>query len=179
MIKKRGFLKRKGFTPLESPIERKRYKTPSFLTGFTLIELMIVITIIGVLLVILLPRITLLTDKAREKTLHKNLKNIKLALDSECENADGGYNYPTTAIEFRNILERKFDVIPRAVLRITSGVPPSNECYVTDDVANIPVGPPLGGGWVFITEGKDRGRVCINSIALDTEGRSYLTYECW
>jgi len=148
-------------------------------TGFTLIELMIVVVIIGILLVLVLPRIIRLMDKSREKTTHKNLKNIKLAIDMYCEQSDGGYNYPKTRDELKKILEKKFgeENIPRAVLRLGSGVPASNECYVTDSVANIPVGEE--GGWVFMSAGSNTGSVYINSKKEDTLGNPYTTYSCW
>lgn len=146
--------------------------------GFTLIELMVVITIVGILLVILLGRVTKTMDRSREKTAHKNLKNIKLALDLSCQASDGGYNYPTTSAGFKAKLEERFEgEIPRAVLRIGSGVPASNECYVTGSVTDIPVGDKEG--WVLITAGNERGNVYINTNAVDTNGDFYTTYLCW
>lgn len=153
-------------------------KKKDFLSGFTLIELMVVITIIGILLILLLPRITLVMDRSREKTTYKNLKGIKLAVDIYSERPDGGYDYPTTADQLKEILNKKFDnQIPRAVLRISSGVSASNECYLAESTAFIPVAPE--GGWVFITSGGNRGDVFINSTVLDTNKNSYTTYLCW
>lgn len=146
--------------------------------GFTLIELMVVVTIIGILLVMLIPRITRTMDRSRERATQKNLKNIKLALDSYCEAADGDYNYPTSSTTFKDILNEKFDnEIPRTVLRIGSGIPASNECYVTGSVTDIPV--EKEGGWVLITSGPQRGNVYINSTASDINGDFYTTWPCW
>jgi prepilin-type N-terminal cleavage/methylation domain-containing protein len=44
--------------------------------GFTLIELMIVVAIIGILLAMLLPRVGILIDRSREKTTSTNLRSI-------------------------------------------------------------------------------------------------------
>ncbi|MBU1261957.1 type II secretion system GspH family protein [bacterium] len=147
--------------------------------GFTLIEMMLVVAIIGVLLVLLIPRVTRSMDKARERATAKNLKSIKLALDQYGEEPDGSFAYPTTKEQAKEILEKAFTdgVVPRAVLRIGAGVVTSNECYVTDDVSNIPVFG--GGGWVLITTGSYTGNVYINSTKNNLEGNPYTTYSCW
>ncbi|MEW6103071.1 MAG: prepilin-type N-terminal cleavage/methylation domain-containing protein [bacterium] len=146
--------------------------------GFTLVELMVVVTIIGILLVLLLPRMTLLMDRSREKTTHKNLKSIKLAIDSYSERTDGGYNYPTAKDDLKQVLEEKFSgSVPRAVLKLGSGIPASSECELAGSVTDIPVGN--NGGWVFITAGPDRGNVYVNSTAFDTNQNPYTTYSCW
>lgn len=149
--------------------------------GFTLIELMVVITIIGILLVILLGRVTKTMDRGREKTTHKNLKSIKVAIDLYAQAADGGYNYPTSDAEFKAKLNEKFDDnIPRAVLRNGSGVPASNECYVTGSLTTF-LESDRGnqGGWVLVTAGSERGNVYINTKAVDLNGDFYTTYPCY
>ncbi|MEW6481411.1 MAG: type II secretion system protein [bacterium] len=50
--------------------------------GMTLIELMIVVTIVGILLAVLLPSTGRMLDKAREKTSQQNLENIRIAIAS-------------------------------------------------------------------------------------------------
>jgi len=61
--------------------------------GFTLIELMVVITILGILAVLILPRITGQTDEARRTATKVQIKNIEQALHTyEMDNG----NYPST-----------------------------------------------------------------------------------
>ncbi|MEW6679855.1 MAG: type II secretion system protein, partial [bacterium] len=50
--------------------------------GMTLIELMIVVSIVGILLAVLLPSAGRMLDKAREKTSQQNLENIRIAIAS-------------------------------------------------------------------------------------------------
>ena len=146
--------------------------------GFTLIEMMMVVAIIGILLALLIPRITRTMDKSRERATAKNLKSIKLALDQYCEEPDGSFAYPTTTPEAEEILKEKFPdgVVPRAVLR-TGAPAASNICYVTGSLTDIPVQPE--GGWVLITSGPYRGSVYINSTENNLEGNPYTTYSCW
>jgi general secretion pathway protein G len=61
--------------------------------GFTLIELMVVITILGILAVLILPRITGQTDVARETAAKVQMKNIEQALNQF--EMDNGF-YPAT-----------------------------------------------------------------------------------
>lgn len=49
--------------------------------GFTLIELIVVIAVIGILATILLPKFTDFTDRAREKAVLSEAKNIATVID--------------------------------------------------------------------------------------------------
>ncbi|MEW6007341.1 MAG: type II secretion system protein, partial [bacterium] len=64
--------------------------------GFTLIELMIVVAIIGILLAMLLPRVGILIDRSRERTTSKNLKSMYAGL-VECAERDLGRQVWPTA----------------------------------------------------------------------------------
>ncbi|MEW6680312.1 MAG: type II secretion system protein [bacterium] len=70
--------------------------------GFTLIELMIVVAIIGILLAMLLPRVGLLIDRARERTTGKNLKNLYTGIFNGSQGDLGKMNYPTNVSDLYN-----------------------------------------------------------------------------
>lgn len=112
--------------------------------GFTLIELMIVVAIIGILLAMMLPRVGLLIDRARERACGKNLKNIYTAIVQYSEQGVGVFRLPgqyatiadcdedmkkaLTSIDSKiNPQGPSFDVVPMALLR--SGA--KNELYVS------------------------------------------------
>ena len=59
-----------------------RGNTPSRASGFTLIELMIVMVIIGILLAIAVPAYTTNIKHAREATLREDLRTMRSAIDS-------------------------------------------------------------------------------------------------
>lgn len=67
--------------------------------GFTLIELMVVIVIIGILVAVALPNFVGATDRARVATIKSNVHNVQTAL--EAYNIDKG-NYPVYSGDFES-----------------------------------------------------------------------------
>ncbi len=56
-------------------------RTRSLRTGFTVIELLVVMSVIGLLLAIVAPRYTEHIDRARESVLRQNLASLRDAID--------------------------------------------------------------------------------------------------
>jgi prepilin-type N-terminal cleavage/methylation domain-containing protein len=65
--------------------------------GFTLVELLVVIGIIGILVVALVPVVKGAQTKAKEATIKTNCANIESALAAYAQNHNG--NYPGTAVD--------------------------------------------------------------------------------
>ena len=70
-------------------------KVDIFRTGFTLLELIVVITIISILASLLLPSISRARERGRKASCINNLRQIGLALEMYV--ADNGFRYPVAA----------------------------------------------------------------------------------
>ena len=148
--------------------------------GFTLIELMIVVAIIGILLAMLLPRVGLLIDRSREKTTGKNLKNLYMAMMQYSEIGMGRYDWPDETTVARLALTggtpQPMDLVPYTLLKRTLNIDDENAIYPSAN--RTTVGLVTAGGWRYITTGDMKGEMYINSSTQDTFNQIYTTYQC-
>ncbi|MEO0293145.1 MAG: type II secretion system protein [candidate division WOR-3 bacterium] len=63
--------------------------------GFTLIELMVVVVIIGILAAIAIPNFVRVVDRSREASVKSNMHTLQVAVEALAVDHDG--NYPGTA----------------------------------------------------------------------------------
>lgn len=141
--------------------------------GFTLIELMIVIAIIGILAIIAIPRFVDLVDKAREGATKGNLGAIRGAIVIFYGDNEGRYplTLDTRRSEWPGYTARPFvtdyiEVMPEAKLR--RGHPGADSRAVTYGAT-----PTTTGGWLY---NATTGAVMINSTGLDSKGIPYSSY---
>ncbi|MDI6752588.1 MAG: type II secretion system protein [bacterium] len=144
--------------------------------GFTLVEIMVVVMIIGILLAIMIPRVNMVMDRGREKATHKNLQAIQAAVNAYCVR-DTEDVYPTSDANFKAILSEYFEEVPYALLKRNAVNPNENKVVVAASTANI----DNSGGWVLVigTTSDQCGRVFINSQEKDTFHIYYSTYSPW
>jgi general secretion pathway protein G len=71
-----------GVTPRASSTDNGQLTTDNGSSGFTLLELMIVMVIIGILASIAIPSFTMNVKKAREAVLREDLHTMRSAIDS-------------------------------------------------------------------------------------------------
>ena len=142
--------------------------------GFTLIELMIVVAIIGILAAIAIPRFAQMLEKAREASTKGNIGALKSACSIYYGDWEG--KWPSTlgtdaALPFSKYM----DVIP--LVKVTA---PNNATYSPDTDGNeisylVRLASPdrEGFGWAYDSQ---TGNVYVNSTAIDTKEKSYTTY---
>jgi prepilin-type N-terminal cleavage/methylation domain-containing protein len=140
--------------------------------GFTLIELMIVVAIIGVLAAIAIPLFTHMMEKSREGTTKGNIGAIKSAAEIYYGNWQ---TWPTTlwsTSEFS--FSANLDIFP--AVKVTGSFMPG----ATNPAGNIvsytsQLGVPTGqnSGWLYDS---GRGFVFVNSTVLDSQNLPYSFY---
>lgn len=138
--------------------------------GFTLIELMIVVAIIGILAAIAIPRFADMLEKAREGATKGNLAAIRSAITIYYSEKEGLWPDDLTTA-FTSYL------YPIPQVKCTRGTPqvgPSNAVTLLND---IPAGAGVGWGYVTGPQGAIyQGNLFVNSTDNDTKGVSYTTY---
>ncbi|MFA6317757.1 MAG: type II secretion system protein [Elusimicrobiota bacterium] len=136
-------------------------------SGFTLIELMIVVAIIGILAAIAIPKFAELIRKSNEGASKGNLGAIRSALSIYYGDMEG--TYPTT-MQSLTIAGKYLPAIPVAKAPNYH----SDSAGVDDGESNS----GDGGGWHFNNVSTDGnfGSVLVNCTHTDTKGSFWTVY---
>jgi prepilin-type N-terminal cleavage/methylation domain-containing protein len=141
--------------------------------GFTLIELMIVVAIIGILAAIAIPRFANMLEKAREGSTKGNLTSIKSAASIYYGDTEG--KWPTT-LESYNFyaFSRYLDNIDpvKVTGSFTEGsASPAGNLVSMASMSSVPTGS--GTGWLYDST---LGSVFVNSTVKDSKKIPYSFY---
>jgi prepilin-type N-terminal cleavage/methylation domain-containing protein len=141
--------------------------------GFTLIELMIVVAIIGILAAIALPRFAQMLEKSREGSTNGNLGSIKSAASIYYGDAQG--IWPTTLNSFSGYAFSRYIDNVNAV-KVTGafvvGSPsPQGNVVAFTSASSVPTGGAVG--WLYDSA---FGNVYVNSTVKDSKGIPYSYY---
>ncbi len=166
--------------------------------GFTLVELMIVVAIIGILAAVAIPKFAQMLEKSREGATKGNLGGLKSAVSNYYADQQG--NYCQTLLDtgtwsvtiggstttYPAFIPNYMDVVPAVKVTAQNPINKANAGGgpgVGNGAANVTTGvwyaPPFasatsdGEGWKY---DNTSGAVWVNSALLDMEANSYTIY---
>jgi type IV pilus assembly protein PilA len=141
--------------------------------GFTLIELMIVVAIIGILAAIAIPRFAQMLEKSREGATKGNLGSIKSAASIYYGDTQG--TWPSTLQSYSTYAFSKYldNISPVKVTGAFVGgaVSPAGALVSMTTQSSVPTGS--GTGWMYDS---NFGSVYVNSTVQDSKQIPYSFY---
>ncbi len=137
--------------------------------GFTLIELMIVVAIIGILAAIAIPKFAELIRKSNEGASKGNLGAIRSALSIYYGDMEGQYPTDMTSL---TVSGKYLSSIPKAK------APNYHTDTATASQASATLSVTDGGGWAYVNGPGDAnfGTLWVNCTHTDTKGSVWTVY---
>lgn len=144
--------------------------------GFTLIELMIVVAIIGILATIAIPKFASLIRKSNEGSTKGNLGAIRSAISIYYGDMEGQYPTSPTALTIGGKYLASVPVAKAPDYHVESSavdVLPGGCVIVNWDINEF-----ASGGWVYCDAPADAGYggIIVNCTHTDTKGSVWSTY---
>ncbi|OGR91630.1 MAG: hypothetical protein A2992_02130 [Elusimicrobia bacterium RIFCSPLOWO2_01_FULL_59_12] len=140
--------------------------------GFTLIELMIVVAIIGILAAIAIPKFAQLVAKSNEANTKGNLGAMRSALSIYYGDMEGWY--PSDELASLTNAAKYMTTIPLAKL------PPTSFNIGHGDLSDVDgaIAPSDAGGWTYnnTVGNANWGQFLVNCSHSDTKGNKWTSY---
>ncbi|MCK9362859.1 MAG: prepilin-type N-terminal cleavage/methylation domain-containing protein [Syntrophales bacterium] len=127
---------------------RKLLRTVKNRDGFTLIEMLIVIIILGILAMVIIPQITVSTDDAKVSTLKTNLAGMRSAIEmyyAQHNMTYPGINKTTGNTVAAPVLSAAGDVVEAFTKQMTQYTDAAGNVSVSPSTS-FPLGPYIKGG---------------------------------
>jgi general secretion pathway protein G len=141
--------------------------------GFTLIELMIVVAIIGILAAIAIPRFAQMLEKSREGATKGNLGSLKSAASIYYGDQQG--IWPTTLQSFSGYAFSRYldNISPVKVTGafVAGATSPAGALVSMTTMSSVPTGSKTG--WLYDS---NFGSVYVNSTVADSKSIPYSFY---
>lgn len=159
--------------------------------GFTLVELMIVVAIIGVLAAVAIPKFADMLEKSREGATKGNLSAIKSAVSNYYADQQGIYpgnldtlTYTLNGTQVPAFLPTYIESLPG--VKVTGknsangnnagpGKAAATAAQVSTGSWSTPAFTSTGVGWKY-DNAQSAGHVWVNSHLLDMAGKSYTIF---
>jgi prepilin-type N-terminal cleavage/methylation domain-containing protein len=137
-------------------------------SGFTLIELMIVVAIIGILAAIAIPKFAELIRKSGEGASKGNLGSIRSALSIYYGDMEGQY---PAQIQGLTVAGKYLATVPNAKT-------PNYHTDASSEIDGTLVGVSDAGGWAYnnITTDTNLGNMLVKCTHTDTKGSIWESY---
>ena len=142
--------------------------------GFTLIELMIVVAIIGILAAIAIPQFANLVSKSQEGRTKANLGTLRSALSIYYGDLEGWYPSGATNLQDLTLGQKYLQTVPASDLPHTT----NNVGHSSNNGEALVPGND-GGGWVYDNSGSTSatwGRVAVNCSHNDLKGSLWSAF---
>lgn len=143
--------------------------------GFTLIELMIVVAIIGILAAVAIPKFSDMLEKAREGATKGNVGAIKSAITIYYGDQNG--TWPTSIDPSSNSVFSKYlSIVPAVKVTHAFSGSTSTLSGTSSVLTSTTAAPTLSNttdGWIYNTASGD---IWVNNNQTDTRGTAYSSY---